>query len=210
MLVLPRTGLGVPESTRVSDVLGLDEGLLAMVPKPVYALLLLYPLTDKSAIEDGGQDISSDLFYMKQYVGNACGAVALIHALANNAQRQALIAWSDGPLKTFLEKTASMSPEERGHALEEDDTLAAMHESCASGGQTAAPNRDDKLDTHFIAFVNVDNTLYELDGRKKFPINHGGTSDETFLIDGANILRSFMERDTKESRFAVLALTAAE
>jgi ubiquitin carboxyl-terminal hydrolase L3 len=44
----------------------------------------------ESAIEDGGQDISSDLFYMKQYVGNACGAVALIHALANNAQRQAL------------------------------------------------------------------------------------------------------------------------
>ncbi|KAF2358385.1 Peptidase C12 ubiquitin carboxyl-terminal hydrolase [Trinorchestia longiramus] len=209
------TGLGVPETTRVCDVLGLDEELLALVPRPVYALLLLYPLTDKSegfkaeqesAVEEAGQDLSENLYYMKQYIGNACGAVALIHALANNKS----ISYDDGPLKDFLEKTASMDPEARGHELEANEGLAAIHESCASDGQTAAPNREDHLDTHFIAFVNVDNTLYELDGRKKFPINHGSTSEETFIIDGANILRSFMERDPKESRFAVLALAAAE
>ena len=39
--------MGVPKSAVVSDVYGLEPDLLAMVSKPVYALLLLYPLTEK-------------------------------------------------------------------------------------------------------------------------------------------------------------------
>lgn len=209
-------GMGVPESVKVCDVLGLDSELLAMVPRPVYALLLLYPLTSKSeefmaqqesGIESAGQDLSEDLYYMKQFVGNACGTVALMHAVANSTDK---IELADGALKEFLEKTKEMDPEARGHALEEDESISAVHEDCAAEGQTEAPDREQKLDTHFIALVNVGDNLYELDGRKKFPINHGPTSEENFLIDGASVLRDFMDRDSSETRFAVVALTAEE
>lgn len=208
------SAMGVPASAAVTDVYGLEPELLAMVPKPVYALLLLYPLTDKSEghakkqeEELANQEVSSEVYYMKQFVGNACGTVALMHAVANNTKR---ITLSDGVLKTFLEKTKDMDPEARGHALETDDTMTQVHEECATEGQTSAPDREQKLDTHFIAIVNVDGKIYELDGRKKAPVNHGDTTEDTFLQDGAAVLKGFMDRDSSETRFAVVALTGPE
>lgn len=44
-------------------------------------------------------------------------------------------------------------------------------------------NKDVKIDKHFIAFIPFQGSIYELDGRKKFPINHGKTTKETFLKD---------------------------
>ena len=38
-------------------------------------------------LEGKGQELSSDLYFMKQFVGNACGTVALMHAVANIADR---------------------------------------------------------------------------------------------------------------------------
>ena len=43
---------------------------------------------------------------------------------------------ADGPLKEFLDKTESMNPEDRGHALEGDDGISKAHEESAQEGQT--------------------------------------------------------------------------
>ena len=45
MLQLLRGG-GVPEPWNVTDVFGLDPDLLVMVPQPVKALILLFPMTE--------------------------------------------------------------------------------------------------------------------------------------------------------------------
>lgn len=208
--------MGVPSSWAINDVLGMDEELLAMVPQPVAAVILLYPINDinetfkaeqEESIEASGQEVSDKVYFMQQFVGNACGTVALIHAIANNTDT---ISLSDGALKTFLEKTESMNPEDRGHSLEEDEGISQAHEASAQEGQSAMVDRDTQLDTHFIAFVHVDGKLYELDGRKKFAINHGDTSPETLLKDSAAVCKQCIERDPTEMRYAVVALTAAE
>lgn len=208
--------VGVSSSWSFSDVYGLDEGLLATVPQPVKALVLLFPLTEKEeqfraqqeqGIDAAGQDISSKVYFLKQCVGNACGTVALIHAIANNVGD---IALDDGPMKQFIEQTKSKNPEERGKDLEDFVGIAEVHDKLAKEGQTAAPDKDAKVEPHFITFVHVDGSLYELDGRKKFPINHGTTTEESFLVDAASVCRLFMERNPDETRFAIVALTPAQ
>lgn len=42
----------------------------------------------------------------------------------------------DGALKDFLESTQSMNPEDRGHALENDEGISKAHEESAQEGQT--------------------------------------------------------------------------
>ncbi|KAL6484745.1 hypothetical protein MHYP_G00067900 [Metynnis hypsauchen] len=72
-----------------------------------------------------------------------------------------------------------------------------------------APGLDEKVDLHFIAFVNVEGDLYELDGRKPFPIAHGKTTEDSFLEDAAEVCKKFMARDPQELRFTVVALSKA-
>jgi ubiquitin carboxyl-terminal hydrolase L3 len=89
-------GLGVTEGeVQFCDVYGLDDELLAMVPQPVLAVIFLYPLTsvddkveeyDPSATSTtGGKDLSKNVYFTKQTVGNACGTVGVIHAIGNAA-----------------------------------------------------------------------------------------------------------------------------
>ena len=39
--------LGMPISWAMTDVYGLDDGLLDMIPQPAVALLLLFPINEK-------------------------------------------------------------------------------------------------------------------------------------------------------------------
>ncbi|MCL4131707.1 UNVERIFIED_CONTAM: hypothetical protein GTU68_056828 [Idotea baltica] len=208
--------VGVEKDYSFVDVYGLDEDVLAIVPQPVKALILLFPISpseeefkdqQEQGIEAAGQDLSSNVYFMKQYVGNACGTIAVIHAIANNLSDVTL---KDGALKTFIEQTKDKDPEAKGHDLEDFVGIAEAHDKLAKEGQTEAPDRDAKLDPHFIALVNVDGALYELDGRKKFPVNHGPTSPESFLRDSASVCRLFMERNPSESRFAITALSPTQ
>lgn len=206
--------LGLVPTWQFGDVLGLDPDLLSMVPRPVCAALLLFPVTEKyesfrreeeAQIKAKGQAVSPNVYFMKQTIGNACGTIGLIHAVANNQQH--LEFGPDSPLKTFLINSTKLNPEQKAAFLEKDESIRVTHESSAQEGQTEAPNVDEKVDLHFIAFVNVGGQLYELDGRKPFPIAHGKTTDGTFLEDAAEVCKKFMARDPEELRFTVVALS---
>ena len=61
-----------------------------MIPQPCKAFILLYKITEtaeklRSEEEEGLKDDkrSEKPFWMKQTIGNACGTIAIIHALAN-------------------------------------------------------------------------------------------------------------------------------
>jgi ubiquitin carboxyl-terminal hydrolase L3 len=40
-----------------------------------------------------------------------------------------------------------------------------------------------------------------MDGRKKFPINHGPSSPTTLARDAIKVVKQFMSRDPKDIRF---------
>ncbi|XP_054942338.1 ubiquitin carboxyl-terminal hydrolase isozyme L3-like [Physeter macrocephalus] len=208
--------LGLHPNWQCVDVYGMDPELLSMVPKPVCAVLLLFPITEKyevfrteeeEKIKSQGQNITSSVYFMRQTISSACGTTGLIHAIANNKDK--MYFESGSTLKKFLEESASLSPEEQAIYLENYDSIRVTHETSDHEGQTEAQNIDEKVDLHFITLVHVDGHLYELDGRKLFPINHGETSDKTLLEDATEVFKKFMKRDPDERRFNAIALSAA-
>jgi ubiquitin carboxyl-terminal hydrolase L3 len=91
--------MGMKGTYQFFDVFGLDPELLAMIPQPVVALLLLFPITENNSaytdqedekIKKDGQVVSKDVYFMKQTVGNACGTVGILHSLANNLDKISL------------------------------------------------------------------------------------------------------------------------
>ncbi|XP_047322785.1 ubiquitin carboxyl-terminal hydrolase 3-like [Impatiens glandulifera] len=201
-------GLGVPEDeAECCDVYGLDEELLEMVPKPVLAVLFLYPITPQSELERIQQDsikkeISDKVYYMRQTVGNACGTVGLLHAVGNITSE---IKLSEGSyLDKFYKATATMDPLERAVFLEKDVEMEVAHSVAASAGETEA---SDNVDTHFICFSCIDGQLYELDGRRTSAVLHGVSSPDTLLQDAVKVIKAMIQKNPDSMNFNVIALS---
>ena len=140
--------LGAPPSTSFADVYGLDDELLGMVPTPVLALLLLFPITrsyeDKRFEQEKelrrkkeeGKDKEEEEgkpYFTRQTIGNACGTVGLIHSFASirnkvsseessqKQQQQQQVFEPGSFLERFFEATAAMNPDERAAFLEADE-----------------------------------------------------------------------------------------
>ena len=66
---------------------------------------------------------------MRQTIGNACGTVALLHALCNNHDKADFI--KDSFLDTFYNKCKDSSPLERADYLYEDVLVEQNHQKIA-------------------------------------------------------------------------------
>lgn len=212
--------IGVPDGWEFVDVLGLDKELLELVRRPVAALILLFPCTpgiyaarrrQDEALRAGKGVPQEDLFFLKQVAdfGNACGTIACLHTISNS--RHVLQMAADAPLERFVRAQAAASPEARGRALLEANELKAPSDAAAvdAAAQTACPARDGPpLDHHFVALVrSPGNRLIELDGTKRGPVDHGATSEGTFLVDAAAVVRrDFVEVDPDVHGFVLMAL----
>lgn len=86
--------LGASKEWSLVDVFGLDDELLALIPQPVAALLLLFPLGDETKASADGKVLEpsqTKAFFVKQTIHNACGTIGLLHALANSKVIHTLI-----------------------------------------------------------------------------------------------------------------------
>lgn len=210
--------LGFPiDQYTFHDVLSTEDWAFGMIPQPVLAVVMLFPIKDKSEqhkeeerqrIEEHGQEVSDKVYYMKQTVGNACGTIGLLHAIGNARDH---VAFEKGSfLDTFLTETVDKSSDEIATILENDKQLEETHGSAAQSGQSELQAVEVPINTHFICFTCVDGALYELDGRKQSPINHGSSSPETILPDACKVIQEFMKRDPEEVRFTIIALAKTE
>lgn len=200
------SSLGVGESWRFVDVVGLEGEQLNTVPKPCCSLMLLFPLTQQheSFRKQQADKVSGDseVYFLKQTGDNSCGTIALLHTVANNKSK--LTFDSGSILKKFLDETANMSADDRAKHLEKNQAICDAHNEVAQQGQCRP--EADKVNFHFIAFVNVDGQLYEFDGKMNGPVKHGPTKDDSFVKDAAKVCREFMEREKGEVRFSAVAL----
>uniref|UniRef100_A0A914ZRI4 Ubiquitin carboxyl-terminal hydrolase n=3 Tax=Parascaris univalens TaxID=6257 RepID=A0A914ZRI4_PARUN len=202
--------MGVETGVECVDVLGFDDDLLALLPHPCYALILCFPdykkvdelmapIYEKQIAERG--KIPGNIFFMKQKIPNACGTFALIHCLANNRDK---INLGSGALKQWLDKALTLDVDERSDSLAFNEELEQAHESCARSGETE-PERESPIEHHFICFINMDGTLYEIDSRAPFPRACGPTSESTFLKDAGQVCQQLMSKLDNVS-FSALAI----
>lgn len=117
-------------------------------------------------------------------------------------------------LAKLVQDAIPLSPQARADLLYESEALESAHQSAAGGGDTSAPDAEDNVDLHYVCFVkSQDNNLWELDGRRKGPLNRGKLSaDEDVLSDKALDLgvRSFLKRESEagggDLRFSLITL----
>ncbi|KAG0472831.1 hypothetical protein HPP92_014262 [Vanilla planifolia] len=204
-------GLGVPEcEAEFSDVYGLDEEMLEIVPKPVLAVLFLYP--DSAKDEADREELSQSLnclqelpkhvYFVQQTVDNACGTIGILHAIGNASSAIKLVEGSF--FDRFYKSTANLNPYERAQCFECDGEIEDAHSVAASAGETEAnPN----VEEHYVCFTCVNGKLYELDGMESQPIFHGYSSPETLLQDAAQVIRHKIEKIPHSVNFNVIALS---
>ena len=146
----------------------------------------------------------------------ACGTIAVVHTLANT-QHHLHFLNADTPLGSFVSKNKLGSPVERGNALLNAEELKLESDTSARDtiAQTACPGRDADLDHHFVSFTRALQTdgkehIFELDGTKWAPVEHGATSEATFLDDVAQVVRrNFFAFSEGSDKFAMMALVPA-
>lgn len=202
------TTLGMSPEWGLVDVIGLDPELLSFLPQPIVAIILLYPFDkDPSSKERGLETVPPDVYYLKQTISNACGTIALIHSIGN--LRNVITFQPGSVLDKFFKETESMTPEERAKRLENDHEFARSHEETAKDGQTSAPALEDEVDHHFLAFVQVGGRLYELDGIKKGPVDHGPSSPDTFAVDSGKVCQEIMAKNP-DLHYTAVAVVKAE
>ncbi|KAF2119532.1 hypothetical protein BDV96DRAFT_567776 [Lophiotrema nucula] len=210
--------LGVSETVAFHDVFSLeDPDLLAIVPRPVYALVLVFPTTEKylkwvAEADDGSAEKDAVVFF-EQTINNACGLYALLHAISNGKARGLI---GEGSLMSrLLEKCTPLGTDERALALEDSQELESAYSSVARKGDTKAPdNPEDDVDFHYNAFVKSHNGhLFLLDGDRKRPVDLGPIgADKDVLSDAClSVIRKMVADAGGENlNFSLMALAAAQ
>ncbi|KAH6280027.1 ubiquitin carboxyl-terminal hydrolase [Parastagonospora nodorum SN15] len=215
--------LGLSQKLAFHDVFSIDEPeLLAFVPRPAHALLLVFPVSetyekfriqeDKDRPEYQGHGPEEEVVWYKQTIGNACGLIGLLHGVSNGTARSHIDPASN--LAKLLNDAIPLKPIQRADLLYESEALESAHQAAAAGGDTSAPTAEDNVDLHYVCFVkSPDNNLWELDGRRKGPLNRGELApDEDVLSEKALDLgvRSFLKREAAagggDLRFSLITL----
>jgi ubiquitin carboxyl-terminal hydrolase L3 len=207
--------LGIPEGYKFYDVLGTEDWALDMIPPGVVSFLLLYPLSEASELERTTtvcDATSPGTYFMKQNIGNACGTIAILHALLNmKLASDPSLFHPSSYISRMYSTTKDMSGIERGVWLENETEIEKAHTATESMGQSAVPTGEDgEVDTHFICFSEVAGVVYEFDGRRSGPVNRGRVETDFGKTTLGIIRDEFIARNPDDIRFSILALCKAD
>ncbi len=209
--------LGVKD-VQFEELVSLDVDYLRQL-SPIFGVIFLfkYPVGEKPNADgtpkDGTYDYAAaeNLFFAAQTIQNACGTQALLSVLLNKDGEGEDRIDVGKDLREFKEFTTGFPAEFRGEALSNSELIRDVHNSFAKSSpfvdetQRTATEDDDVF--HFIAYSEVNGTLYELDGLQPAPISHGKCADGEFPEKVVEVVQRRIGRyDGGEIRFNLLAM----
>uniref|UniRef100_A0A672NNR6 Ubiquitin carboxyl-terminal hydrolase n=1 Tax=Sinocyclocheilus grahami TaxID=75366 RepID=A0A672NNR6_SINGR len=172
---------------------------------PVYGFIFLFKwieerrsrrkvstLVDETSVID--DEIVNDMFFAHQLIPNSCATHALLSVLLNCSGVE--LGTTLSRMKAF---TKGFSPESKGYAIGNAPELAKAHNSHARPEPRHLPEKQNGISAvrtmeafHFVSYVPIKDRLFELDGLKAYPIDHGPWGEDEEWTDKAR--RVIMER----------------
>lgn len=202
--------LGLSPLLSFTDIFSLDDpDLLAFLPKPMEAIILLFPVTDEYEQFKDSETVlplnNDKIIWMKQVVKNACGLYALLHTLLNIPE-------------CFIVQNSAVANFRRNLIEGNADQIELVqniskeiYTSFSKRGQTEAPQAEDDVELHFVCFIKKHDGIYELDGRRNGPVLLKSKTDAGDLLDDdivASRVKKYMSLVTGENalNFALMGL----
>jgi len=198
------TTLGV-KGVQVEELMDLEKKSLDKL-SPFYGLIFLFKW-QKDEKDTRSPSDTSDVFFAKQTVSNACATQAILNILMNREEVDI-----GSKLQAFKTFTKELPSDMRGDLIGSQDDIRLAHNSFARPEPFIFDEKKEKDDEeedafHFIGFVPIKNKLYELDGLKKGPIVISECTNENWLDKATPAIQERIEKySTKEIRFNLLAL----
>ncbi|XP_045448280.1 ubiquitin carboxyl-terminal hydrolase calypso [Melitaea cinxia] len=160
------------------------------------------------------EETINNIFFAQQMVPNSCATHALLSILLNFPNLHL-----GETLSRLKHHTLGMNPENKGWAIGNTPELACAHNSHAIPQARKKTDKNAGVSTgrftgeayHFVSFVPINGHLFELDGLKPYPTDHGPwASDEDWTDKFRRVMAERLGRDAGEQvhdiRFNLMAV----
>ncbi|XP_054716085.1 ubiquitin carboxyl-terminal hydrolase BAP1-like [Uloborus diversus] len=164
--------------------------------------------SEETFVED--EETINSIFFAQQMVPNSCATHALLSVLLNCPQ-----IFLGPTLARLKEHTTNMNPENKGYAIGNTPELARAHNSHAKPEPRLLPEKSHGGTSvgrtveafHFVSYVPIGGRLFELDGLKPYPIDHGPCGEDDWTDKFRRVMgeRLGPERGG-EVRFSLMAV----
>lgn len=157
--------------------------------------------------------IINDMFFAHQIIVNSCATHALLSVLLNCPELEL------GPTLTKLKNfSTGLDPESKGFAIANMMELSRVHNKHArpsnvtfqltgrKGSVVSSAHALLPETYHFVSYVPVNGRLFELDGLKEYPIDHGPWGEHEEWTDLFQRTISFRLSESENFLFNLMAL----
>lgn len=153
------------------------------------------------------EEEQGDIFFARQMISNACATQAVLNIVMN---RDGIDLGKE--LQEFKEFTSTFDSELKGETLTNSDLIRSVHNSFTSPNMfddesrpKRSPNDDDIY--HFVAFIQKDGRIWELDGLRPEPIALEKCTDAQFVERLPHVLqRRISKYPENELHFSLMAV----
>jgi len=199
------------DGVQVEEIFSLDDDSLQHM-KPCHGLIFLFKwqqtdTSNENVVKDSRLE---EIFFARQVITNACATQAIVSVLLNANHEDVQLGSTLGKFKEFAQ---AFDPQLRGFTLSNSDQIRNVHNSFARQQlfEIESPNDEkDKDAFHFIAYIPFKGRLYELDGLKEGPIDHGPIPEGTEWTDVARpVVQQRMQKySADEIHFSLMAVVS--
>lgn len=194
------SSIGV-NGVQVEEVFSLDAESWTEL-EPIHGLIFLFKCSEEKRNINFYE--GNDIFFAKQVINNACATQAILSILLNSPQIEL-----GKELSEFKEFTKTFTPQMRGMAISNYETLKKSHNSFAKNDlfvfdrKKSSQKEEDSF--HFVSYLPVNGILMEFDGLQEGPINHGAI-EGNWLEMASSIITSRIAAFGSELRFSLMAV----